>query len=150
MVQIANFQPMKTKSPVKMQTVRNNDVVMQPWEKNQEDGREAALKVETVEDAIAEIQKHGDLHVYEHLNEELKSNRQVVMACFSGIDRNGDRCGGLSFEYMSEELRGDKEIARAAIQCFVPNLRYIAKNLQTDRELAMMALNLDGIAFVSH
>ena len=74
----------------------------------------------------------------EHATEELKGDREIVMAAVSKY--------GFTLQFAAEELKGDREIVTKAVSKCGCALQFATEELRGDREIVMQAVSVDGDA----
>ncbi|SVC31779.1 uncharacterized protein METZ01_LOCUS284633, partial [marine metagenome] len=85
---------------------------------------------ETITDkteAIAAINDYGTGYAFDHMSDELKADKEVIMAA---VQENAD-----SLKFASDELKADKEVVMAAGSA----LEYASDELKADKEVVMAA-----------
>ena len=95
---------------------------------------------------MAEIQEriecgHGGSIALEYLAKDMKSDKEVVMACVQHH--------GYALQHAAEEMRKDKEVVMASVQalCY-PGiaLQFAAEGMKKDKEVVMAAVRHNGRA----
>ena len=69
-------------------------------------------------------------------------HRGMVWSTMATVHQNG-----VSLEYASQELRGDREVVLAAVHQNGVALEYASEELRTDREVVLAAVRQNGLAF---
>lgn len=75
---------------------------------------------------------------FTHLPDELKEDRDVVMATVSKL--------GIMLMYMEPRFQADKEIVMAAVMNFGPAIQFASPELKEDKEVAIAAVRENGRA----
>lgn len=82
----------------------------------------------------------SDGRVYEHVSDELKRDKDLLLHAFSSI-----MAGQINFLSIPETLRGDRDVALAAIAANPDNLKHLPKTLLEDRSFIMTAARTNGL-----
>ena len=87
-------------------------------------------------EALGSVERDG--LALQHASEELKGDREVVMAAL--------KQNGYALQHASEELKGDREVVMAAVKQNGYALRQACEELKGDREVIMAAVKQNGNA----
>ena len=86
-----------------------------------------AVKQPVTEDGQVLEDEEEDMIVLQYASEELKGDREVVLAAVNQI--------GDALQYASEELQSDKEVVIAAINQSINSFRYVNDSLKNDPDV---------------
>jgi hypothetical protein len=86
---------------------------------------------------LAAVSKHG--HNLKYASDELKNDREVVLKAIA----NDNSKGAIAFKCCSEDVKGDIEVALAALSKNKFNMRYLSHKLKANREFVLRAFASD-------